>query len=112
MEREVGRAVGNLGPGTALSLPMIARTIFIAGRVQGVMFRDWTVRAAHAIGVSGWVRNRSDGRVEVYAVGEAHLVERLTDRLREGSPASRVDRIDALEAELQPVDGFTERPTV
>jgi acylphosphatase len=87
---------------------MIARTIFVAGRVQGVMFRDWTVQAA----VSGWVRNRSDGRVEVYAVGEADLVERLTDRLREGSPASRVDRIEALDAQVQPADGFTERPTV
>lgn len=91
---------------------MIARTIFVSGRVQGVMFRDWTVRVARAIGVSGWVRNRSDGRVEVYAVGEADLVERFTDRLREGSPASRVDRIDTAEAQLQPVDGFTERPTI
>jgi len=91
---------------------MIARTIFVAGRVQGVMFRDWTVRAALAIGVSGWVRNRSDGRVEVYAVGEADLVERLTDRLREGSPASRVDRIEAFDAQVQSVDGFIQRPTV
>jgi len=90
---------------------MIARIILVSGRVQGVMFRDWTVQAARAIGVSGWVRNRTDGSVEVYAVGEAALVERLADRLREGSPASRVDRIDVAEAQLQPVDGFTQRPT-
>lgn len=90
---------------------MIARIIRIEGKVQGVWFRDWTVQAAQAIGVSGWVRNRTDGSVEVYALGEADLVERLTDRLREGSPASRVDRIDVQETALQPADGFTRRPT-
>jgi len=90
---------------------MIARTIRIEGKVQGVWFRDWTVQAAQAIGVSGWVRNRADGSVEVYALGEPELVERLIDRLREGSPAARVDRIDVQEAALQPVNGFTRRGT-
>jgi acylphosphatase len=90
---------------------MIARSIRIIGKVQGVFFRDWAIEAARAIGVSGWVRNRADGSVEVYAVGEADLVERLTDRLREGSPASRVDRIDAQPAELQPADEFTRKPS-
>ena len=91
---------------------MIARTIRIEGRVQGVCFRDWTVQAARAIGVSGWVRNRADGSVEVYALGEADLVERLADRLREGAPAARVDRIDVQDAALQPADGFTRKPSV
>ena len=90
---------------------MIARTIRITGKVQGVWFRDWAVDAARAIGVSGWVRNRADGSVEVYALGEPDLVERFTDRLREGSPASRVDRIDVQDAELHLVDGFSRRPT-
>ena len=91
---------------------MIARNIRIVGRVQGVWFRDWTVQAAQAIGVSGRVRNRADGSVEVCALGEPELVERLTDRLREGSPAARVDRIDVQEAPLQPVDGFTRRASL
>jgi acylphosphatase len=90
---------------------MIARTIRIEGKVQGVFFRDWAIEAARAIGVSGWVRNRRDGSVEVYAIGEPDLVERFTDRLREGSPASRVDRIDAQDADLHPIDGFTRKPT-
>jgi len=90
---------------------MIARNIRIEGRVQDVWFRDWAVQAAQAIGVSGWVRNRADGSVEVYALGEPELVERLTDRLREGSPAARVARIDVQEAPLQPVDGFARRGT-
>ena len=88
---------------------MIARTIIVEGLVQGVWFRDWTIQAARAIGVSGWVRNRTDGSVEVYALGEPELIERIIDRLRKGSPASRVDRIDVREAELHPVDGFTRR---
>jgi acylphosphatase len=90
---------------------VIARNIRVEGRVQGVFFRGWTIEAARVIGVSGWVRNRHDGSVEVYALGEPDLVERFTDRLREGSPASRVDQVDAVEAALQPVDGFSQRPT-
>jgi len=90
-------------------MKMISRRIIVEGHVQGVWFRDWTVQAARAIGVAGWVRNRADGAVEVYVVGESDLVERLIDRLREGSPAARVDRIDVREATLQPVDGFTRR---
>lgn len=90
---------------------VIARNIRIEGRVQGVFFRNWTVEQATALRVSGWVRNRHDGSVEVYAAGEDHCVEELIDRLREGPPASRVDRIDVQETGLQPINGFTRRPT-
>lgn len=90
---------------------MIARTIRIEGHVQGVFFRDWAVRAAEALGVSGWVRNRADGCVEVYALGEPEQVERFQDRLREGPDAARVDRILVEDAAVHAVDGFTRRPT-
>jgi len=90
---------------------MIARTIRIEGMVQGVCFRDWAVDTARGLGVTGWVRNRRDGSVEVLAVGEAGLVDRFIDRLREGSPPSRVDRLFIEETEVAPVDGFTRRPT-
>lgn len=89
----------------------IARMIRIEGKVQGVFFRDWATDAARAIGVAGWIRNRRDGSVEAYVVGEAGLVDRFADRLREGSPASRVDKIDIAEAEPRATDGFTRRPT-
>jgi len=95
----------------ALLAVMIARNIRIEGQVQGVCFRDWAVEAARAIGVSGWVRNRRDGSVEVFTLGEPELVERFVDRLREGAPASRVDGIHVTEAQLHAVDGFTRRPT-
>lgn len=90
---------------------MIARLIRITGKVQGVWFRDWAVQVAQGIGVSGWVCNRRDGSVEVYALGEAALVERLIAQLGEGSPASRVDRVEVEDAEVQPVDGFTRGAT-
>jgi len=89
----------------------IARTIRIEGKVQGVFFRDWAIGAARAIGVSGWIRNRRDGSVEAYVVGESGLVDRFTDRLHEGSPASRVDTIDVTDAPVRATDGFTQRPT-
>ena len=89
----------------------IARIIRIHGWVQGVFFRDWTIGEARALGVSGWVRNRQDGSVEVYAVGEAEKVGRFIDRLHEGSPPSRVERVDVEDAPTEGVEGFVRRPT-
>ena len=91
---------------------IVARTIHIEGKVQGVFFRDWTVRIAREIGVSGWVRNRLNGNVEVFAVGKLAVVDRFIDRLREGSPASRVDRLRIEDSQLERIDGFTRRQTV
>ena len=39
--------------------------VFVSGRVQGVWFRAWTEQQARQLGLSGWVRNLNDGRVEV-----------------------------------------------
>jgi acylphosphatase len=90
----------------------VGRIIRIYGRVQGVFFRDWTIGEAQALGVSGWVRNRRDGSVEVYGTGEAEAVERLIERLRQGSPPSRVEKLEIVEAAIEPSVGFTRRPTV
>jgi acylphosphatase len=90
---------------------MIARSIFIEGLVQGVFFREWTVQRARELGLSGWVRNLRDGRVEAYAAGEEEMVTRFIARLHEGSPASRVDRVSVSDAEVEIVIGFTRRQT-
>ena len=71
--------------------------VWIAGRVQGVFFRAYAIDAGQLIGVTGWVRNSPDGRVEAVFEGEADKVEKMVEWCREGSPMSRVDRVELLE---------------
>ena len=67
--------------------------IWISGRVQGVFYRDHTRRWASSMGLSGWVRNLPDGRVEALVEGEKENILELEGRLREGPPLSRVDSV-------------------
>lgn len=61
----------------------------IAGRVQGVSFRYYTTRRAKELQLHGWVRNRSDGTVEVEAEGEREDLKSLLQFLHQG-PSSAV----------------------
>ena len=56
---------------------MPARHVVIAGRVQGVGFRDWMRRQAQALGISGWVRNTRAGTVEALLDGDPGAVAEL-----------------------------------
>lgn len=62
----------------------------ITGRVQGVSFRYHTLHTAQGLGLTGWVRNLPDGRVEVMAEGEDERVRRLEQWLHRGPTAARV----------------------
>ena len=73
--------------------PIEARRYVVRGRVQGVGFRWFVEREAHLLGIAGWVRNRSDGSVEVLAQGTPEQLAGLHSRLREGPRASRVDDV-------------------
>jgi len=64
--------------------------IIVTGRVQGVFFRASTVQRATALGVSGWVRNLPDGRVEIVAEGASDAVDTLISWARRGPEAARV----------------------
>lgn len=79
--------------------------------MQGVFFREWTLARARELDVSGWVRNRSNGSVEIYAAAEPEALACFIERLREGSPASRVDKVRHEDAKVEQVDGFTRRQT-
>lgn len=68
--------------------------IVVRGRVQGVYFRASAQREARRLGVCGWVRNRSDGTVEIVAEGEESSVRELHVWAQKGPSAARVDRVE------------------
>jgi acylphosphatase len=82
-----------------------ARRFLVRGRVQGVGFRWFVEREAHILGIAGWVRNNTDGTVEVLAQGSLEQLAALCARLREGPRAARVDNVE--QVETQPVSGMT-----
>jgi acylphosphatase len=93
-------------------LLLSSRRLKIHGLVQGVFYRAWTVQAANALGVRGWVRNRRDGTVEILAAGDPTAVERFIERCREGPPAARVDCVEVEESVEEAPPRFEKRPTV
>jgi acylphosphatase len=72
-----------------------ARRYFVWGSVQGVGYRAFTANAAKLAGVTGWSRNLDDGRVEVYAIGEAEQLSFFEARLRQGPRFADVRGVDA-----------------
>lgn len=93
-------------------MAQITRRLIVHGRVQGVFYRGWTESQARDLGLSGWVRNRRDGTVEILARGEEKAIEMLAERCKEGPLAARVDRVEIREADEATPDGFEQRPTV
>lgn len=91
---------------------MKAVHIVVRGRVQGVGFREWTRRMAEQRRLDGWVRNRSEGHVEVLVAGEEMAVQAMLVLLEKGPPASFVTRIEVTEADLPPEPGFKRLPTL
>jgi acylphosphatase len=65
----------------------------VTGRVQGVAFRASTVNEARALGLTGWVRNRADGSVELEAQGDEMGVAALLAWCAHGPPAARVTNV-------------------
>jgi len=66
----------------------------VRGRVQGVYFRAATQREARRLGLTGWVRNRQDGSVDVCAEGEEEALKELVAWANRGPSAARVERVD------------------
>ncbi len=89
---------------------MRAKRLVIAGRVQGVGYRDWLVAKAQALGVAGWVRNLPDGAVEALVYGEIDAVEELLRACRRGPRLAAVVRIEEEWADPPDEPGFIRRP--
>ncbi len=85
---------------------MNAKRLVIAGRVHGVGYRDWMVTQARALGLSGWVKNRSDGKVEALIAGDIAAVEELSRLCRRGPRMAEVSSIDEDMAEPPDDPGF------
>jgi acylphosphatase len=80
----------------------------VHGTVQGVGFRYSTLQAAKRLGVSGFVRNRADGTVEIQVTGAADQVKALLDWAHHGPAGARVSRVEVNYPSTQETfDGFT-----
>ena len=74
---------------------LVARRFVISGRVQGVGFRYYTQEWALREGVTGWVRNLADGRVELQASGESEEVDAFLEGIRQSELASLIRKESA-----------------
>jgi acylphosphatase len=86
---------------------VIGRKVRLYGRVQGVFFRQWTVKKATTLDVNGWVHNARDGSVEAHLAGDEAAVARLIELMRQGPPEARIDDIMVEPVEPETVEGFS-----
>ena len=84
-----------------------AKHFLISGCVQGVGFRYATQQKAQQLGIMGWVKNRDDGRVEVWAEGSEVQLDQLTIWLQQGPPNARVDHVAIEQAQVQAFADFS-----
>ncbi|MEQ8954131.1 MAG: acylphosphatase [Gammaproteobacteria bacterium] len=85
---------------------LICKHGHIAGLVQGVFFRLETQKQAQRLGLTGWVRNTDDGRVEVMICGTEHVVAEMVTWLHQGPPRAKVNSVDLAEVEDGNFDDF------
>jgi acylphosphatase len=68
--------------------------LIVRGRVTGVFFRAATQREARRLGISGWVKNRPDGNVEILAEAEEDAIREMVSWAQHGPSAARVDDVE------------------
>lgn len=79
---------------------------YVKGKVQGVWFRASTKDEALRLGLTGWVKNLPDGRVEVLACGNREQVEALREWLRQGPTLAKVEHVEVEELTPKHYSGF------
>ena len=93
---------------------LLVRRVIVEGLIQGVGYRDYARRAAARHGLSGWVRNRSDGTVEALIKGAPDAIEAMLSDLRSGPSGARVETVrlvDLVSSEQRAEGTFEIRPT-
>lgn len=92
---------------------MIRAHVFIEGRVQAVSYRYWTKKTALSLGLAGWARNLTDGRVEAVFEGPKKSVEEMVKKCKGGPMLAGVKHMDiSWEDAAGEFDGFEIHPTV
>lgn len=79
--------------------------VIVEGRVQGVFFRDYTLRQARNLKLKGWAKNLTDGSVEIIISGSEQHVDAMIDWLHEGSPLAVVSSVNV--EEILPTEKLT-----
>lgn len=85
------------------------RHFLVSGRVQGVCYRASTESTAQRLGLTGWVRNLADGRVEVFACGDEAKLKELQQWLWQGPPQARIEQLVVQDVAAQVFPNFTIR---
>ncbi len=83
--------------------------IVVHGRVQGVFFRASAQARARELNLTGWVKNRADGMVEIHAEGEKKDLDLFAEWCRKGPPVARVENLDLERASPQGFNDFDVR---
>jgi len=76
-------------------------TLRIRGKVQGVYYRESSRREAMRLGLTGWVRNLSDGSVEAVAEGSPEALEQFVAWCRQGPPQAQVTDVERADSEAR-----------
>jgi len=74
--------------------------VFISGIVQGVGFRYFAYKWAKKFGINGYVKNLSDGRVEIEAEGEEEFLEDFLDKLKQGPLGAIVENVEVVDSNV------------
>jgi acylphosphatase len=85
---------------------IVCKRCWVSGRVQGVFYRASTAERARALGLTGYAKNLSDGRVEVLACGAEPGVRQLCEWLWQGPPAAKVTGVEIADAPDESPVGF------
>ena len=82
-------------------MPKVRIHAFVSGIVQGINFRSNTRGIAQSLGLTGWVKNLPDGRVEVVAEGKEEEIEGLVNFLKRGPFLARIDKLELVREEYK-----------
>lgn len=85
-----------------MATSLVAKRFYVSGSVQGVGYRFFAQRAASTSGVRGYVKNLSDGRVEVYAIAAPEVLASFGEQLKRGPRFASVDEVAEVDAEMLP----------